>query len=229
MASTTVIAGTIGTYQKLSSHPAYQDANTIELVLESAFTSVTFLVLNTGPYPIPEGQTPFLVYIGRGAGVLFFSYAAVLGFAALFADRFKPMRISLWHTRRVLGDDSDGHVVVCGLGDKGFQLATALLNNGRDVVAVETGGASAEVQELSDRGAIVLEEDATRRRTIGNRAKLHLAAEVFVNCCGDRTNARVVRRVAEWLDALMTAFEPLTGCVRSGTRYTPLTEPRMGR
>lgn len=196
----TIIAGTFGTYQMLLSHPAYQDASTFELVLESAFTSVSFLVLNAGPYPIPEGQTPLLVYIGRGTGVLFFSYAAVLGFAALFADRLKPTRISLWHARDALRDDSEGHVIVCGLGDKGFQLASALLDDSRRVVAIESGDTSAEVRELSDRGAIVLEEDATRRRTIGNRAKVHLAAEVFVNCGGDRTNAQVVRTVAEWLD-----------------------------
>jgi len=197
----TVVTGALGTYNDLVSSPAYRAVPTREIVLESVFASLSFLVLNSGPYPLAENATPLLVYVGRTTGVLFFSYAAVLGFSALFAAQLKPLRIRAWHLRDRLGPgDADGHRVVCGVGHKGFELASSLLADGHDVVVVEQDGGGTRTSELSDRGALVLYGDATRRRTLERRARVQDAAEVFVNCGSDRTNTRVVQTVADVLD-----------------------------
>lgn len=198
---TTIVCGGVGTYQYLSSLPAYQAIPNREVLLEALFTSLSFLVLNSGPYPVTDSATPLLVYLGRGTGVLFFSYAAVVGFGALFAERLKPLRITLWQLQSQLGiGNSDGHVIVCGVGHKGFELASELLASGHNVVAIERDSDSTRAAELSEQGALVLSEDATRRRTIGQRAKAHAATEIFVNCGRDVTNTRVVQTLANWFD-----------------------------
>lgn len=198
---TTIICGSVSTYQYLSSLSTFQAVPTREILLEALFTSLGFLVLNSGPYPVTNTATPLLVYIGRGTGVLFFSYAAVLGFGALFAERLKPLRVTLWQLQSQLGvGNTDGHVVVCGVGNKGFELASELLASGHNVVAIERDSDSDRAAELSDQGALVLYEDATRRRTLGQRAKAHAATEVFVNCGRDQTNTRIVQTLADWLE-----------------------------
>jgi len=72
----------------------------------------------------------------RDRRALFF-HAAVLGFAVVFAERLKPVRISLWRLRDRLNGDGTGHVVVCGLGETGFELADQLIARGRDVVVID--------------------------------------------------------------------------------------------
>lgn len=196
----TIATGATGTYLQLTSLAAYSDEPSIEVAFESVFASLGFLVLNSGPYPIPGG-TPLsafvLVVVGRIAGVVFFSYAAFLAFKTLFAERLKLWCILFWKDRF---GGSTKHFVVCGVGEKGFELASELLDRGHDVVAIEPAESSTRARELSDRGAAVLRGDATRRRTLGERAQVHRASEVFVNCGSDRTNARVVRTLADWLD-----------------------------
>lgn len=200
LAGVTIITGSTGVYQQLSSLPTYQ-ASPAEAIVEALLTSLSFFVLGSGISPTINVETPLLVYVSRASGALFFSYAAVLGFGALFAERLKPLRISIWHiSTRIHQNDEDGYVVVAGLGTKGFQLANQLLDAGHNVVAIDSGAETSRVRELSDRGAIVLSEDATRPRTIGSRAKVHLASEVFINCGRDRTNARVIRAISDWLE-----------------------------
>lgn len=200
LAAVTVVTGSLGTYRYLSTAPTYAALPGGEVLVESLFASFGFLILNSGPYPVSTGTAPLLVYVGRFTGLLFFSYAAILGFGALFADQLKPLRIRWWHLRdRLLADDG-GHVVVCGVGHKGYQLASSLLAEGRDVVAVEHDPESTRARELGDEGAVVLREDATRERTLGRRAAVHRADEVFVNCGDDYTNTRVVRALANALD-----------------------------
>lgn len=199
LAGVTLITGSIGVYQQLSAIPTYQ-ASPVETFVEAVLTSVSFLVLGSGISPTVDVDTPILVYVSRASGALFFSYAAVLGFGALFAERLKPLRISIWHlSNRIRQNDNNGHVVVAGLGTKGFELANQLLDAGHNVVAIDSGGETTQTRELSDRGAIVLNEDATRPQTIGSRAKVHLASEVFVNCGRDDTNAHVIRAISDWL------------------------------
>ncbi len=199
LAGITIITGSIGVYQQLSSLPTYQ-ASPAEALAEALLTSLSFFVLGSGISPLVDVETPLLVYASRASGALFFSYAAVLGFGALFAERLKPLRISIWHISTGIHQrDKDGHVVVAGLGTKGFELAGQLLDAGHNVVAIDSGTKTSRARELSDRGAIVLSEDATRSRTIGSRAKVHLASEVFVNCGRDQTNARVIRTISDWL------------------------------
>lgn len=194
LVSVTVAVGTVGVYQQFASASSYQ-ASAVETTAESVLTSLSFLVLGNGSIPTEAGAAPVSVYVARATGALFFSYAAVLGFAVVFAERLKPVRISFWRLRDRLGGDA-GHVVVCGLGETGFALADQLLDHGHDVVAVDPDAEPSRVRELSDRGAVVLHEDATRDRTMSRRAKVQFATEVFVNCGDDRTNTRVARCIA---------------------------------
>jgi len=196
----TVLAGTVGTYWHFSSLQAADSATPIQLLAESVFTSLGFLVLNGPSYRLSElaGPAFALVATGRIAGVVFFSYAAFLGFKTLFEEQLKPWQISRWDSDWF--GNSQRHVIVCGVGQKGFKIASELLDQGHNVVVIEASEDNVWAQELSDRGAVVLSKDATQQRVLGQTAKAHRAAEVFVNCGSDRTNAEVVRTLSNWLE-----------------------------
>lgn len=200
LAAVTIITGSVGVYQQLSLLPTYE-ASSAETFVEALLTSLSFLVLGGGIAPTVGAKPPLLVYVSRAFGALFFSYAAVLGFGVLFAERLKPLRISIWHTvNRIQQNTQNGHIIVAGIDTKGFELASQLVDADRNVVVIDTGAETSRARELSDNGAIVLKGDATRPQTIGSRAKVHLASEVFVNCENDRRNGQVIHAISDWLE-----------------------------
>jgi len=197
----TILLGTVGTYWTLTASATYGQGSAITLAFQSFLASLGFLVLNGGPFPTPGAspwQADVLVIVGRLSGTLFFSYTAFLGIKALFSER-----LQLWSVlRRADREGPSGsrrYVIVCGLGEKGFELGRNLLKAGQDVVAIDVDEDNPRARELSDLGAVVLCEDATRYRALGHRAQAHLASEVFVNCGDDQTNVRVAVTLARWV------------------------------
>jgi hypothetical protein len=196
--STAVVAGTAGYFVYLPTLPAYSDAASVPLLLEAFFRSLGFLVLNMGAVSSPEPTALALFTIARGAGLFFFSYAAVAGVGVVFADQLRPLRIEAWSLfgRLPWGDDA-GHVVVCGIGDDGDALATDALDDGRNVVAIDRQRTD-RTAELEAAGAIVLTGDATREGMLVGRARLRRAADVYVTTGSDTTNSAIVETIDRW-------------------------------
>lgn len=191
-------AGTAGYLLYLPTLPANDDATMLTLLMEGFFRSLGFLVLSMGNVTSPEPLQFVLLTIGRIAGLLFFSYAAVVGIGVVFADQLRPLRIEAWALLdRLLGVNNSGHVIVCGIGDDGYALAREALDNDRNVAAIDSQR-TGRVSDLEARGAVVFTNDATREGVLTDRARLHRAADVFVTTDRESTNGDIVEVINRW-------------------------------
>jgi len=197
-AGVALCAGTTGYFFYLSTLPAYADATTLAILLEGFFRSFGFLVLSMGSVTPSEPMQVALFTIGRLSGLLFFSYAAVVGIGVVFADQLRPLRVEAWAALSHLpGVEDRGHVIVCGIGDDGYAIATEALHNGRNVAAIDPER-TGQLADLEAQEAVVFTDDATREGVLTDRARLHHAADVFATTGSDTTNGDIVEAVNRW-------------------------------
>lgn len=198
-ASLSVGPGTVGYFLYLSSQPAYRDVTTVQILSESLFRSLGFLVLSMGTVGSAAPLPYAFIALGRFFGFLFFSYAAVAGLSWVFAEQLRPLRIDFWSALESLpGYDDCSHVIVCGVGNDGYALANEALENGRNVVAIDKTQ-SDQTRELERKGAIVFEGDASHGDLLVHRTRLHRASDVFVTTGSDSTNGAIVETINRWV------------------------------
>lgn len=113
------------------------------------------------------------------AGLTFFQ-----GLATVFSERLA----------RVTARRKSGHVIVCGLGDKGLRLTTDFLARGDSVVAIEQDFTAPGIAIAQHAGATVLVGDAADTGEL--RAAGAVRAKEIVAVCGaDGTNAEIADRL----------------------------------
>jgi voltage-gated potassium channel Kch len=88
-----------------------------------------------------------------------------------------------------------GHVVVCGLGELGRQLATEFRKAGNTVVAIESHPSNVSVPQLRSQGVTVLIGDACEEATL-RKAPVGHARHVLATCSDEGTNIAVATCVA---------------------------------
>ncbi len=192
LAIVSVGAGTIGYFLHLPTLSSYSNASTMQLFSEAFFRSLGFLVLTMGLVNTADSVPFVLLTVARFTGLLFFFYAAVAGVGIVFAKEIRPLRIEAWSIlSRLPGFDDRGHIVVCGVGDDGYALATEVLKNGQNVVAIDTQTTD-RTEALKDEGAIVFTGDASHKNLLVESARLHRADSVFVTAGSDETNSAIV-------------------------------------
>lgn len=113
-----------------------------------------------------------------------FGIAAVCAFMALFRDRWAALRARY---RR-------GHVIVCGLGDRGLAVARHLRDAGETVVQVDVLEPRLGPRSAHSVGAVIV-GDATDPVVL-RRAGLSKARHLVAVCGDDALNAEVVARAA---------------------------------
>jgi hypothetical protein len=82
------------------------------------------------------------------------------------------------------------HVVICGLGDRGFLLAKAFHERGHPVIVIEQNEACDLIEACEQQGSIVLSGDATEREVLAT-ARLPEARYLIAVCGDDGTNAEI--------------------------------------
>jgi voltage-gated potassium channel Kch len=97
-------------------------------------------------------DAPWMLNVARVLGPLLIGYAAVRGLLALSREqaRLLGMRFLLRN-----------HVIVAGLGDVGFRLASALNDAGAHVVAIDRNATNLSIEGCRERGIGVMVGDAT--------------------------------------------------------------------
>ena len=128
-----------------------------------------------------EPPVPWTLQVARLLGPVVFGYAALTALLSLFRQEARLLAI------RLLARD---HVVVAGLGEQGFRLATALHDDGRRVIVIDRSGDNPRIPGVRERGITVLTGDATDPEML-RRAQTGRAAHLLAVCGDDGTNIDV--------------------------------------
>ncbi len=110
-------------------------------------------------------------------------YTAVKALAMIFREQVQLIR--LWFIR--------DHIVICGLGRKGFLLTDHFCERGERVVVIEQDEGNDLRESCRERGAIVLVGDATDIDLL-HKAVVHRAKFLISVCGDDGANAEVAVR-----------------------------------
>ena len=128
-----------------------------------------------------EPPVPWELNVARILGPLVFGFAALTALLALFRQEARLLSIRLFARH---------HVVVAGLGEKGFRVATALQEEGWRVIVVERSPEAMRAPGARERGITVLHGDATDPEML-RRAQTGRAAHIVAVCGDDGTNVDV--------------------------------------
>src|SRR5687768_7059800 len=102
-------------------------------------------------FPLELAELDWRTQVARFGGLAVTASAFLQASAVLFREQIQQARL------RVARD----HVVVCGLGDKGWRLAAGFHDAGKRVVAIERDSAADHIGAAKSRGITVLTGDAT--------------------------------------------------------------------
>jgi voltage-gated potassium channel Kch len=160
------------------------------------YLSLQLFVLESGS--VPETGAPWQLEVARLLAPVTTAAAIVVALVAVFREELEEVRLRL---RR-------GHVVVCGLGERGSRLVLSLLAAGYRVVAIEIDPANQAILEMRGRGALVVVGDA-RMGEVLRRAHIQHVAHVVALAGADGTNAEVAIRAGD----LASARGPALTCL----------------
>ena len=144
------------------------------------YAAVELFELRGGSVPSP---IPWELEVSRWLSPAVAMYAVVLGLAALFQTQFQFLRLRF----------TSGHVILCGLGKKGFLLAKALRAEGRSVVVIDPDGNNPYTQVCRELGIITLAGDG-RDEFILRKAGVRRASHLIAICGEDGTNAEIAMK-----------------------------------
>ena len=108
------------------------------------------------------------------------AYTAVLAGAALFRNQIQILRLNFIRD----------HVIICGLGEKGWLLASQLRQNGHTIVVIEINADNPKIDLCREMGIVVLERDAKETANL-IKASLIKASYLVAVCADDSTNAEI--------------------------------------
>jgi len=118
--------------------------------------------------------------VARFVTPLLAAYTAVLAVAAIFRKQLDLVRLRFLR----------GHTIICGLGEKGWLLASELRHSGAYVVIIEIDPSNSHIDLCREMGIIVLERDA--RETENLAVTSIKTANNLVAVCGDESiNAEI--------------------------------------
>ena len=129
-----------------------------------------------------EQPVPWQLQFARVLAPLVVGFAAIQVLVALFYQQALRLRLRLFARR---------HVIVTGLGGRGFMLVTALHDAQIQTVVVERDGTNRSLSGCRDRGIPVIIGDATDPEVLA-RARCDRALHVIACCADDATNLDVL-------------------------------------
>ena len=138
--------------------------------------------------PHLDGHVSGWIHFGRWGIALVVLATVITGLVRLFRSESR-LFFARWHS---------GHVVICGLGRLGLQLALEFRRGGKRVVAIEARGSNDRIAIADDAGVAVITGDACDRDNL-RRALVNRAEQVIAVCGDEQTNVAVAAVVGEEL------------------------------
>lgn len=127
-----------------------------------------------------DGAAPWPLQVARFTGAFFTLSALGKVWMKFFGDQMTQFRLARWH----------GHVVVCGLGRKGRELAREFRHRGNRVVIADETPDEEEAQASRRHGILVQVGDAAKDVTL-EIVGVERARYVFAVCRDDHTNLEI--------------------------------------
>jgi voltage-gated potassium channel Kch len=152
-------------------------------LLDLVYMILCLFVLETGDV---SGPAPWELALARVLAPILPAWAIFRAAAIVFRDQWQALRLLL----------ATQHVVICGLGRKGFQLARELHARGELVVVIEENEGDDSIASCRELGITALVANAADPITL-NRARAQHARHVFAVCGEDGTNVEIAVHVDE--------------------------------
>ncbi len=146
-------------------------------ILDNLYLTLGLISLNSGAVP---GPVSWELQVARFLVPALTAYTAFLAFTSLFIQQTD--RIRLWFIR--------DHILICGLGRKGFRLAQQFLAQGNPVVVIEVDDGNDWIENIRSSGAVVIQGDATDTELL-EKVKLNRARCLISVLGDDGKNAEV--------------------------------------
>jgi hypothetical protein len=183
-----------------------------------AYRALRLFVFEGGDVDPP---VPWPLDVARFAAPVVAGLTAAVALAAVFREQAQLLRARSMR----------GHVVVCGLGERGVLLAMRFKDAGRRVACIELDESDPHVSQCRARGIPVLAGDAADPGAL-RRVRAHRAAVVVAVCDSDQVDAGVAtvtrelhRRFGRAPLACLAHIADLELCTLSAAR----SRPRPGR
>jgi hypothetical protein len=151
--------------------------NVTRTVLDHLYLTLGLISMNTGAV---EGPVSWQLQVARFLVPSVTAYTALRAFAALFVQQSD--RIRLWFFR--------DHLIICGLGSKGYRLASQFLEEGRKVAVVEIDADNDWISSIRTAGAVVIQGDATDPELL-RKIRINRANHLIAVLAEDSDNAEV--------------------------------------
>jgi len=145
--------------------------------LDNLYLTLGLISLNSGAATPPIGWE---LQVARFLVPAVTAYTAFLAFTSVFIQQTD--RVKLWFIQ--------DHVIICGLGRKGFRLANQFLQGGTPVVVIEVDEGNDWIGNIRSAGAIVINGDASDPELL-KKVKLNQASCLISVAGDDGKNAEV--------------------------------------
>lgn len=157
------------------------------------------LQLFTLEFPHQGHSIPWQLDVARFLAPGVVVYTAAKAFVEIFRDQLQLFRVRF----------QKGHVIICGLGEKGYLLCRSFCAAGYRVVVIELHPENSRIRLCRDQGAIVL-TGSGKDKALLRQARLQRARYLFAVCGDDGANAEIgahVQSLAETCsDIELTSF-----------------------
>jgi hypothetical protein len=148
-----------------------------------------------------SGPVPWQLTVARFLAPVVPAWAIVKATAVIFRDRLDMLRLRF----------ARGHVVICGLGQKGLDFVRDFRRHGERVVAVELDGESPTVRASRELGALVLLGDA-KDVSLLHKARVHYARFVVAICDDDGANMEIAIHAHQLVQARSAMLRNVVKC-----------------
>jgi len=146
-------------------------------ILDNLYLTLGLISMNTGAV---DGPVSWQLEVSRFLVPAITAYTALVALAAVFVQQTD--RIRLWFFR--------DHIIICGLGQKGYRLASEFLQQGQKVAVVEVDGDNDWIESIRTAGAAVILGDATSHELL-RKVRIDRANHLISVLGEDSDNAEV--------------------------------------
>jgi hypothetical protein len=153
--------------------------------LDAVYRSIQLFTLESGSVDQP---IPLPLAIARYLAIVTTLYGASAAVFAVFGERISRFGLRM----------AKGHVVVCGLGERGLYIAERLLERDMRVAIVERDEHAPLLDRAREAGAVIVIGDASDTAVLRS-VRAHRARYVVAVCAEDGDNAEIAVRLASLL------------------------------